>query len=298
MTAAASIPVFNLYGEATPWPTPDLVHCESIASRSELHNWQIRAHRHNGLFQILYLTGGRASIQLEDQTVDMTPGQILLIPQMCVHGFQFEQTALGHVVTMTYPLIHKLTRQAGDGLLALTMPSIHRLAGDTRSRHIKAAFAALRDEYQGSAAYRHLVIESLLSTILIWLAGQPAQYQFGPEREPDSGRAAQHFSLFGDLIEKHYSEHQAQSWYAARLGITAAHLNALCRARVGKSALELVHARILLEAKRNLVYTSMSVSVVAYTVGFADPAYFTRFFKRAVGLSPKEFRKQVGTQGD
>ena len=77
--------------------------------------------------------------------------------------------------------------------------------------------------------------------------------------------------------------------------MTAAHLNALCRQTVGKSALELIHERMILEAKRNLVYTSMSISEVSYAIGFSDPAYFTRFFKRQVGLSPKEFRKRAGT---
>jgi AraC family transcriptional activator of pobA len=52
---------------------------------------------------------------------------------------------------------------------------------------------------------------------------------------------------------------------------------------------------VILEAKRNLVYTSMTISVVSNTAGFADPAYFTRFFKRQVGLSPREFRLKAGT---
>jgi len=51
----------------------------------------------------------------------------------------------------------------------------------------------------------------------------------------------------------------------------------------------------VLAAKRNLVYTSMTVSVVSHTLGFSDPAYFTRFFKREVGVSPKEFRRQAAT---
>jgi AraC family transcriptional regulator, transcriptional activator of pobA len=67
----------------------------------------------------------------------------------------------------------------------------------------------------------------------------------------------------------------------------------LCRQASEKSALELIHDRLLLEAKRNLVYTSMNISEVSYAVGFADPAYFTRFFKRLAGMSPKEFREHA-----
>lgn len=293
MADVNDIPVYNLFGEQEPWPTPDMVHCESIATRSQLHNWWITPHKHNGLFQILHLQDGSAKIQIDDAQYDMAAGQVLMVPQMCIHGFRFERDALGHVVTLAYPLIHKLTRQAGDGLTALTSPSIRSLTSDDESGYIRMAFNALDAEYCGSAPYRTLLIESVLGAILIWLARSATQHALGPVRE--TGRRGEHFSSFCQLIEEHYTTHQPVSFYARRLGIGAAHLNALCRQTVGKSALELIHERVILEAKRNLVYTSMTVSVVSYTIGFSDPAYFTRFFKRQVGLSPKEFRKRAGT---
>src|ERR1700716_1495044 len=55
MSLSTDIPVYKLYGEHDQWLTPDMVHCESIAARSQLHNWQIKPHQHHGLFQILYL---------------------------------------------------------------------------------------------------------------------------------------------------------------------------------------------------------------------------------------------------
>lgn len=82
--------------------------------------------------------------------------------------------------------------------------------------------------------------------------------------------------------------------YAHEIGVTPAHLNVLCRQTVDKSALEMIHERLMLEARRNLVYTSMTISQVSYATGFSDPAYFTRFFKREAGVSPKEFRRLAG----
>jgi AraC family transcriptional activator of pobA len=269
-----------------------MVHCESIAARSQLHNWQIRPHQHNGLFQILYLQQGKAKIRLEDQQRRMSAGQVLVVPQMCVHGFQFDRNAVGHVITLAYPMINRLTKQAGDGLLALTSPSMHTLGEDSRSSHIRMAFAALDAEYRGNAPYRHLLMESLLGAILIWLARDTLPQRAGAK---ETGRGGEHFGRFCELIEEHYTGHHPVAFYARRIGITAAHLNVLCRQAAGKSALELIHERVLLEAKRNLVYTSMTVSVVSYTIGFSDPAYFTRFFKRQVGMSPKDFRRQAGT---
>lgn len=293
MAEIKGIPVYKLFGEQEPWPTPDMVHCESIAARSQLHNWQITPHQHNGLFQILHLQGGSAKIQIDDAQYDMAAGQVLMVPQMCVHGFRFERDAVGHVVTLAYPLIHKLTGQAGDGLTALAGPRIHSLTDDSESGHIRTAFDALDAEYRGNAPYRMLLIESVLGAILIRLARSATQHALGHARE--SGAKGRHFPRFCRLIDAHYTTHRPVADYARELGITAAHLNALCRQAVGKSALELIHERMTLEAKRNLVYTSMTVSVVSCTVGFSDPAYFTRFFKRQVGLSPKEFRKRAGT---
>ncbi len=294
---AGGVPVYKLYGEKKPWPTPDMVHCESIASRSRLHNWQIKPHQHTGLFQILYLEHGRAEVQIEEQRREMHGGQLLMVPQMCVHGFRFEHDAVGHVVTLAYELINRLTRQAGDGLIGLTEPRMRSLGSDAESAYIRMAFSALDAEYRGHAPYRNLQVESLLGAILIWLARSTSGHALAHPHEMGraGSRAGEHFSCFCKLINDHYGEHRPVSWYASQLGITAAHLNALCRQTVDRSALELVHERMLLEAKRSLVYTSMTISVVSYTVGFSDPAYFTRFFKRATGMSPKEFRQRAGT---
>jgi len=63
-----------------------------------------------------------------------------------------------------------------------------------------------------------------------------------------------------------------------------------CVAMTGQTPIQLLNARILLEAKRQLLYTSQPIGRIAYTLGFDDAAYFTRFFSRRAGLSPRAFR--------
>ena len=282
-----AVPVFKLYGEHAHWLTPDMVHCETIAERSVLHNWQIRPHQHHGLFQILYLKAGKARMRIDDDEFAMRAGHVALVPQMCIHGFRFAPNAQGHVLTMAYPLVERRGGDAGAALLALRRPYLHRLPAGEEGASLHAHFSAIDREYRSVAIHRELVLESLLAVLLAWLARQIAP----PATQAlHATRGTRHFSGFCKLIGATYAQQHPVAWYASQLGITAAHLNALCRQTAGQSALELVHERLVLEARRNLVYTSMSVSQVSYVLGFADPAYFTRFFKRRTGLSPKVFR--------
>jgi AraC family transcriptional activator of pobA len=287
MRQAKDIPIYKLYGEEGHWPTPDMVHCESIAARSQLHNWQIKPHQHHGLFQILYLRSGTAQIRLDDQHRRLSAGQVLTVPQMCVHGFGFSRNAGGFVVTLAYPLLDRVGLPPGS-VAALGSPHVHRLGVDEESRHIQHAFNLIDKEYKGKAPYRNLAIESLLGAILVWLARNAS-----PGQEPLVVSGDRHFAVFYKLLEENFIHQQPVSWYARKIGITAAHLNVLCRHAVNQSALQLIHERVLLEARRNLIYTSMTVSVVSHMLGFSDPAYFTRFFKRRTGSAPKAFRMQA-----
>lgn len=79
--------------------------------------------------------------------------------------------------------------------------------------------------------------------------------------------------------------------YARELNITTVHLNRICQAAVGKSALQVVDEFLFLEAEKYLKHTDYSISEVAYRLNFEDPAYFSRFFSKYAGVSPKVFRE-------
>jgi AraC family transcriptional activator of pobA len=80
---------------------------------------------------------------------------------------------------------------------------------------------------------------------------------------------------------------------AQQLGITSTQLNRVCRQITGRPALALLHERVLLEAQRDLAYTTLSVKQIALGLGFADAGYFTRFFQRLSGRTPTQWRGQA-----
>lgn len=101
---------------------------------------------------------------------------------------------------------------------------------------------------------------------------------------------------YRSLFELHLRRHQPLGFYARALQVTPDHLSRSCRAVTGLSALDLLHERLLLEARRLLSYTQAPVADVARDLGFDDPAYFSRFFARRDGHAPQEYRAalQVG----
>ena len=98
---------------------------------------------------------------------------------------------------------------------------------------------------------------------------------------------------YKDMIDKNFMrERQVQS-YAAQLGISSNYLNVLTRKHLGKSALNMINDRVMLEIKRLLLRTDYDISEIAYKLGFNELSYFSRFFKRNTGMTPIEFRQSM-----
>src|SRR5262249_16262799 len=97
---------------------------------------------------------------------------------------------------------------------------------------------------------------------------------------------------FKELIESSLLKHWPVARYAAQLGISETSLNRLCRRLCGVTAFSMIQQRLALEARRRLLYVGLSVNAIAAELGFKDPAYLSRFFRRHCGLAPHEFRRR------
>jgi len=93
------------------------------------------------------------------------------------------------------------------------------------------------------------------------------------------------------LIERNFKEHKTVAFYAHQLHISARHLNNIIAKTSGKSISIMIQERLLMEAKRQLLHSEMTVNEIACQLGFSDKAYFHRFFKKYTGVTPLSFRK-------
>ncbi len=131
------------------------------------------------------------------------------------------------------------------------------------------------------------LIQTRLQVVLLLLKRWYSENFDVHEYAPDH-RIINHFLA---LLENHYTDHSEVGFYANEMSVTANYLNQVCRKKAGVTAGDLIRERILLEAKRLLSLTPLDIKEIAYTLGFNDASYFSRFFKKYTDLSPQEFRK-------
>lgn len=281
------VPIYNLYGEQPTEHTEFWAHAETIFSRSSLHRWEIRPHRHERLFQILHIRDGRGEALFEGRWQAFGARTVIIVPERHDHGFRFSRDVDGAVITL---VSRRLPGDLhGHAALAewLVRPSLTQLPSDNPDGLYltETLDRAEREIVQGSTRPAPLV-ESLLGTALLLTLRMAGAAQERSEADRDRQRFEELTRLIGDTFRNRLPvEH-----YARRLSVSPAHLNRITRAICGRPVSRLIAERIVMEAKRDLVFSALSIQEVASRLGFEDQAYFSRFFAQNAGVSPRAYR--------
>ena len=287
---AARLPTYTLYGEADQRPATDWLHCESIAERSRRHRWEIQAHRHATLFQILYIRRGGGTATIDARVSPLRGPCVLTVPALVPHGFRFKPGIDGSVFTVLQGHVEQVLAAAPALPARVLQPRVIALEGE-HAATIGHAADRLRAEFAGAQAWRALAIDAALCALLVALErAAPRQERQGAAR---GSRSALHLERFRALVDASFRTQPALAALATQLGITPTQLNRVCRELTGRNALALLHARVMLEAQRDLAYTTLSVKQVAHGLGFGDAGYFTRFFQRLSGRTPTQWRSEA-----
>lgn len=263
---------------------PDVVHCESIAVRSQLHNWEFAPHRHARLHQILIIIEGGGKAIMESNVYPLTSSTVINVPIGCVHGFSFTKNTEGLVVTIGAEVMDEMLRASGGVKIAVSQACVF-----PNTQEIRDTMQNIAEEHSNRHSARAHILKAL-SALLIGCVARTIS---------DAGVRAQRigsdpiYHRLEDLIDDKYLEHWGVSKYANALAISPGHLSRVARATTGLSASRLIEERIIREARRHLAYTNLSISEIAYQLGFFDPAYFSRVFTRTTGVSPRVFRTRL-----
>jgi AraC family transcriptional activator of pobA len=212
---------------------------------------------------------------------------LLVVPAGTVHAFDFDAGTDGWVVTVAASMTAETIR--GDAAITRLLRRAWCVGGldPEASAALSGAFHDLSREFLWSAPSRMLAIEAGLIRILV----AAARIVEAEERDDAPVTAeAELIARFQDLIEQDFRQARPVSAYARRLAVSEDRLLAACRRRFGQPPKVLIQRRLLVEAQRWLIYTTLPLAEISHALGFRDPAYFSRIFKHKTGETPQGFR--------
>ncbi|MFG6440363.1 helix-turn-helix domain-containing protein [Roseateles sp. LKC17W] len=285
--AAATVPQVRLYvdkpeSEQEAWFV-------NVGHVTEGGRRRTAPHAHPAYGQVIFVRQGRGVMNLEGRSVPFRGACALLLPHDCVHGLDYEVDVDRWVVTIEQTFLHQVNARLPEFLQLWAEPRVIPLDYDAEAPlHFYNLVRRLEQEVRSKAIGHIIGTESLLTSMLLRLVRSTRLDQI--DKEGATRNAIKLADRFRELVHQHYREHLKLQDYASRMAVSPTQLRAACVAATGTPPNKLIHARLITEAKRNLIFGDMSIEQIAYGLGFVDTAYFTRFFRKEVGQSPSQFR--------
>ena len=273
------------------------VHYETFGTLAQFFGRNTPMHRHHGFFQIHLLVQGGIRLTLDQWVYCGEAPLLIFTPPAVPHSFYSEENTDGHVLTVRQSVVRDwqqmIPGQFPDALMrSPSFVEFNKLSSENKNEFkvLEDVINVLQHEFFATRKARSAALLTLGHYFFILLARLlQAGEQVAPLRQ-ERGEDLRLFLKFCDLIEANFRDHLTLSDYAERLSITGARLNDICRRMANLPSKEVVHERLLQEARRLLRFSAVQVSEIGYQLGFADPAYFSRFFTKRTGLSPSQFR--------
>ncbi len=254
------------------------------------HHKTFADHRHS-FYELIYIETGTGVHTVDFVDYPIQNHTLYLLSPGQVHSLQKGHIDAGFV--LIFDRDYMIPNPPDNQLMMQVLVCSHQcpqiaLPGTDRL-HLRYCEMLMRDELTLPQPDYELI--RLTLKIMLIKGLRASQFQTGADSRPTE-RAKKLFFDFLWLVEESYSHRQEVGYYADKLGVSAKYLTDLTRQINGKSVLQLIHDRVLTEAKRLLFYSELSVKEIAVQIGFDDASYFSRFFTGKVGVTPKEFQKR------
>ncbi len=234
-------------------------------------------HKHNSYFEIIYLSQGRGTHTIDHQKFSIKPPLFFFIRNEQVHHWDITAEPEGNVLILKKEFIEKSFDSELKNLL--TEISSFSCLQLKESKAIEMIFELLTGENNFHA------IEGLLKALLAKILETAHPFA----KRSKSGNNT--FQSFTQLLTDSHQLRNNVSYYAAALNTTPQNLNAICRKSANRKASDVIREHIMSEAKRLLTYTDNTVSEIAFALHFNDASHFVKYFKRATGKTPQQFRQ-------
>lgn len=248
------------------------------------HN-PFRPHR-LGFFAILIITEGEVKHKVDFREHHLIAGDVMVISKGQIHAFNQNSDYVGFLVLFTEGFMQKY-------IAASTIVQINHLYNYflkqekiTNPDTNETLLRVLNNELKNDLSSLPNIIGALLSIYLLKLSDEN-------NSKISSNRYLHYFNHFKLLVEKNFSKTRDAKAYAADLSISYRSLNDICKEITKNTAKSFIDSYVVLESKRLLVTTTLSIKEIAYNIGFDEVTNFTKFFKKHTSETPSQFHKRM-----
>lgn len=251
-------------------------------------------HRHD-FFEVLYLMRGTGFHVIDGNRYDIKPPCVFFMSPGQAHKIEYSHDIDGYLFIFTadfylanrsnqnslieFPFFYNL-KQENPPLLLETENDI---------RFLEELFKRSISELDNNLPNKLDLLRSLLDLILMTCSSRYKTV----ENMDKKGRGHILVKQFYHLVEENNYKNLSLKEYADRLAVTPNHLTQTVKQLTGKTSSQIIKAKQILEIKRLLVHTHLSVSEIAHQLNFEDQSYFTKFFKRESGCLPLQYRNRT-----
>jgi AraC family transcriptional regulator, transcriptional activator of pobA len=249
-------------------------------------------HRHD-YHELVWVRSGSGNHLIDGELVPARPGTITLIGRGQVHVFESAADVRGAVVRFADELLFGSTAQrvVPGWLLAGRCGRTVAVPADD-AQQLDSLIESLRAEVRRPLDARSVELQrELVSVILLWIE-RWYNAEHAEDRQVDEADV-QLLRRFVSRLESDFADHHDAAHYADTLALPPAALSRALTRATGSSTKELVTDRVMVEAARLLRFSDLTAGQIAHQVGFSDPLYFSRAFKRHYGESPTGYRARL-----
>lgn len=243
----------------------------------------------NKFYAVFLFNDAKGFLKIDNYEYDLIPQKFFFLNYNQVYSFQETEYCKGHVLLFTksfYNYIYTGNKMIkSDTALAEIAPYII-LKNESRKDQWQS-FEELKKEYLSNKnLFKEIICLLLKVFVLKYIRHSHKTTQINIQ----SDRKKTLIDDFSNLVNIHFKELKTTSPYAQKLNITPNYLNAIIKENLDISAGKFIKNRIILEAERLLLHTSLSVTEIAYELGFSDKSHFGKYFKSEKEYSPNQYR--------
>lgn len=243
----------------------------------------------SNFYTLLVIEKGEGNVVIDNNRKTIDDAQVIIIKPHCITEIKIDREAQGKIICFTEDffslrynnnILNQFSFFNGETLSAMTI-------SEDNSSYLYTLLSFMCTEFNNLRKVSINALRSYLNILLIELERIHSPLKTAHTINP----AREKVQLFQKLIAKNFKTNKMPSEYAEMLNLSTNYLNKICKKTLGQTSGDLIRKHLILEAQRLLHYTNLSISEIAYELGFEHASYFITFFKKGTNQTPEKYRK-------